>query len=142
MSEEYDPSNPPPARDDKELSDPAFMLRSLDSLTQLELNMALSASSRDDATRIIVLQVLFLTGATLTAIRNSPIVKAYPNPMYGLVGVIGCGLIGSAVLDGLIEQGLPPESIMVASRDKQKVQRYTGKFWVCSHVAARDCALL
>ena len=125
METTYDAANPPPAKSDKELSDPDFMMRSLHGLMQLEPVMQLSAHSRDDATRIIVLQVLFLTGGVLTAIRNSQIIASYPNPMHGLVGVIGCGLIGSAVLDGLLGQGLPPESIMVASRDKQKVKRYT-----------------
>ena len=79
---------------------------------------------RDDATKIIILQVLFLAGATLTAIRNSPILASYPSPTHGLVGVIGCGLIGSAVVDAMLDAGLPAASIMIASRDDQKVDKY------------------
>ena len=109
----YDPSNPPPARTPSELTEPSFVLRSLGGLLGLPDNMALSSVSRSDSAVVIKTQVLFLTGAIISSIKDTPVLKSYPSPCTDLVGLIGCGLIGTAIVDSLLEAGMPPRSLLI-----------------------------
>jgi len=111
-SSTFDLSNPPPASSSKELLDPNFVMRSLDSLLALPDAMNLSSVSRSDSTGVIKAQVLFLVGATLTSIKSTPGVRGSPGQP--AVGLIGCGLMGSAIVDALLLADMPPQSIMIA----------------------------
>ncbi|GMH48172.1 hypothetical protein TrRE_jg5829 [Triparma retinervis] len=118
---DYDPTNPPPASSAAELLDPKFVMRSLSSLLTLPEAMDLSSVSRRDSSVVIRSQVLFLVGAILASIKDCPNTYKYDQPA---VGIIGCGLIGSNIINAMIASGLPPHSILIASRDEQKVARF------------------
>ncbi|GMI29579.1 hypothetical protein TeGR_g3435 [Tetraparma gracilis] len=116
-----------PDHSEPDLTSPAFITRNLPSILALPPQMTLCSQSRGDASVVIRTQVLFLCGACLTALRNAPALAARPSPAADLVGLIGCGLIGSSVADALLAAGFPPASIMIASRDPQKTRLYKAR---------------
>jgi hypothetical protein len=119
---DFDPKNPPPASSASELLDPKFVMRSLSSLLVLPDAMDLSSVSRRDSSIVLRTQVLFLVGAILASIKDCPGSRGKQDQP--AVGLIGCGLIGSNMVDAMIAAGLPPHSILIASRDEQKVARF------------------
>ena len=123
------------------LQDPSFILRSLDSLLELDADMTLSSTSCQDATDLISVQVLFIAGAAISSIRGTPVMSAYPLPGADVIGVIGCGLLGSTIVRSLLKSGWPPSSIMICSRDQQKLEPFRSAGCnICTDVAIASTA--
>jgi len=49
-----------------------------------------------------------------------------PAPQY-LIGLIGCGQVGTLLMNHLLDLRFPPSSIVLASRDSQKIKSFTDR---------------
>jgi len=153
-----------------DLTSPSYILQNLPSLTALPPSIDTSSRSRQDTTKIICGQVCFLVGAVVSSLKDTPSMQAclHPEPRalpgalpmtttdYSapkpqpkapqfLIGLIGCGQVGTLLLNKILSMGFPPSCICVSSRDEGKISSFTDQGVISQpdlSVLSRTCRII